>query len=125
MGAHLLCSGHLQKILFQIGQDYGAEDDFRLPDAIQIWIKFQRKDHLAGLLFIHEAFGDGVGGQQFVALEEFLEGNAVGETLAAGVDAFQDTVATQLVQYQRSLDLPGLFLVVGDDQRTKLGFVLP
>ena len=87
--------------------------------------KYQESDPVPGVCgrvetkrrhgFIHDASKDEVGVQLFVALKEFLEGNAVGETLAANADAFQDTVAAQLVQHQRSLDLAGPFLVIGDD----------
>jgi len=76
---------------------------------------------LASLLAIHEAFGNNVGSKQFISLAELLEGNSVGETLTADTDAFEDTVATQLVEHKRSVDLAGALLVVGNDTANEIG----
>lgn len=48
---------------------------------------------LCSLLSIHEAFRDDPRCEDLVALAEFLEEDAVGESETADTDALQDTVA--------------------------------
>nr|CAH7753272.1 unnamed protein product [Callosobruchus chinensis] len=66
-------------------------------------------------LTVHESFVDDIRREQLVPLPELLEGDPVGEALSADPDTFQDAVASELVQYQRRVDLSGLLLVVGND----------
>lgn len=58
-------------------------------------------------------------------MPELLEGNPVGESLPANPDALQHSIAAQLVQNQRSIDLPSAFLMIGDDAAHKVGVRVP
>ena len=64
--------------------------------------------HLDGLLAVHEALGNEAGSEDLVAEAKLLEGHAVGEALAADADALEHTVALELVEHQRRVELAGL-----------------
>jgi len=58
-----------------------------------------RTDHFSARFpAVHESLRNDVRRQQFVALAKFLEEDSVWETLATDANAFQDAVASQLVQ---------------------------
>ncbi len=57
---------------------------------------------MACLLAVHEATWNDIWGEQLITLSEFLEDDAVGEALPADTDSLKHTIATQLVQHQRS-----------------------
>uniref|UniRef100_A0A2M4C5L0 Putative secreted protein n=1 Tax=Anopheles marajoara TaxID=58244 RepID=A0A2M4C5L0_9DIPT len=108
-------------LLLEMGQHTSPEEDLRLSDAVQIAVQFERFDHLlAGPLAIHESLRNDVRRQQFVALAELLEWDTVRETLAADTDTLEHTIAPQLIQHQRSIDLARSLLVVGDDATHKV-----
>lgn len=105
-----------------MGQDSSPEKDLGLTDPVQVPVQFQSLDHvLASLLAIHEPLGNDVGREQFITLSEFLERNPIGEALATDPDAFQDTIASQLVQNQSGVDFARPFLVVGNDATDEIG----
>jgi len=56
-----------------------------------------------------------VGGEHVVTLEEFGVDDSVGETLTRDTDTFKDTIATELIQDDVSIDIVGSLSVVGDD----------
>ena len=86
-------------LLFEVSQNTGAEENLGLTDPVEVGVQLQSLDHLvAGLLAVHEALGNDVGREELVALAELLERDPVGESLPADTDAFEDTVAAELVE---------------------------
>ena len=109
-----------------MSQNSSTEEDLGLTNAVKAGVQLESLDHfLASLLAVHESLGNDVGCQQFVSLPELLEGNPVGESLAADSDPLEDTVASELVQHKGSVDLARLLLVVGDDAPHKVGVGVP
>ena len=109
-------------LLLEVSEDSSPEEDLALADPEQVSVQLQGHDHLlAGLLAIHESLGNHVGSQELVALPELLERDPIGEALAADSDAFQDTIAPQLIQDQGSVDLASPLLVIGDDATDEVG----
>ena len=53
-------------------------------------------------------------------LPEFLEENSVWKTLSANSDTFKDTIASQLVKNEVSVNLAGSFLVVWNDTTNEI-----
>lgn len=63
---------------------------------------------LHSLLAVHESSGDGIWREDLIALTELLEQDAVGEALTTDTDAFQHTVASQLIQHKGGINLARL-----------------
>ena len=113
-------------LFFKMSQHSSTEEDLGLTNAVKAGVQLESLDHfLASLLAVHESLGNDVGCQQFVSLPELLEGNPVGESLAADSDPLEDTVASELVQHKGSVDLARLLLVVGDDAAHEVGVGVP
>ena len=75
---------------------------------------------LCGFASIHKTFGDNTWAQDFVSLSEFLEKNTIGKSLSADTDAFEYTIASQLIQNQVVVDLSSTFVVIGNDTSDKV-----
>ena len=56
-----------------------------------------------------------IGGQEGVAMTEVSMEGTIGETFTANTDAFQYTIASELIEHQRGIDHTGGLLLVGDD----------
>ena len=96
-------------LLLQVLQQIHHKKHLAPPKAVQILGQLQVLDHhFAGELVVHEALGYDVRAQDLVALAELLEGDAVGEALAADADALEDAVASELVEHQWRVYLAGL-----------------
>lgn len=70
---------------------------------------------LSALLGVTGHFGEDLGGDDRVTRHEVGVGHLVGQTQHADADAFQHSVAVQLVHDQGSVDVSGLLDLVGDD----------
>ena len=109
-----------------MSQNSSTEEDLGLTNTVKAGVQLESLDHfLASLLAVHESLGNDVGCQQFVSLPELLEGNPVGETLTTDTDTLKDTVTSELIQNQRSIDLARLLLVVGNDASDEVGVGVP
>eukprot|EP00042_Codosiga_hollandica_P058624 m.886787 g.886787 ORF g.886787 m.886787 type:complete len:1258 (+) comp59913_c0_seq1:2120-5893(+) len=107
--------------LLQTTKHTGSEEHLGVSDAELGGIELQGLDeHLSSLATVHEARRQLARRQQRVALTELLEQDAVGEALAADANAFNDTVAAQLVQGELGVQSHGLLELVGDDAANKV-----
>ena len=105
-----------------MSQNTSSEKDLGLSNSVEVSVKFQCCNHVFTSFFaIHEPFWNNIGCEEFISLSELLERDSVGETLSANSDSFQDTIATELVKDESSVDLTGFLLVIGNDTTDEVG----
>merc|ERR1712042_20124 len=93
-----------------------TEEYFRLTDSIQVGIHFQTIDHLfCSFASVHESLRNNTRAQNLVSLTKFLEKDSIRKTLSTNTDAFEHTIAPQLIQDQVIVDLPSTLIVIRND----------